>query len=138
LKYGIRRQLPAASADLAQRFHAALLQRMYQVQQGATPALEDPLDAAIAAMHRWAAGEPTGVRGLLEQLRDQCAQLAEGYSYGYAGGRAIRTIGVEPLLRAGVRPLNACAAAPQCPCYDKQGARISPCFFGADGREGAR
>lgn len=100
MKYGIEEQLPPVCADLAQRFHAATMRRMYQVQQGATPALEDPLDAAIAAMHRWAAGEPTGVRALLEQMRDECAAMAEGYSYGYASARAIRTIGVEPLLRA--------------------------------------
>lgn len=53
MKYGIREQLPEAAAELAQAFHAALMLRLYQVQVGATPSIDNPLDCAIAAMHRW-------------------------------------------------------------------------------------
>jgi hypothetical protein len=53
MKYGIEARLPAAAVDLVQRFHAAMLLRIHQVQQGAVPAVGNHVDTAIAAMHRW-------------------------------------------------------------------------------------
>ena len=53
LKYDITQQLDARRADLAQRFHAALLRRMHEVQLGAQPSIANPLDCAITVVEEW-------------------------------------------------------------------------------------
>lgn len=53
MKYGIVQRLDPDAADLAQRFHVALIQRLYERQQGAAPDWSDPVDVAIAAMDQW-------------------------------------------------------------------------------------
>lgn len=63
MKYGIEARLPAAAVDLVQRFHSAMLLRIHQVQQGAAPAIGNPIDAAIAAMHRWGSQQQSSAGG---------------------------------------------------------------------------
>lgn len=62
MKYGIEQQLRPADADMAQRFHAAMLQRLHQYQAGATRYLGNALDVAIIMMEKWTAdrGECSG------------------------------------------------------------------------------
>lgn len=53
MKYGIQHQLRPVNADMAQRFHAAMLQRLHQYQAGAHHGSRNAVDIAILMMERW-------------------------------------------------------------------------------------
>jgi hypothetical protein len=53
MKYGIEEQLQPVIAEVAERFHVALVLRLYELQRGAAPDPASPVDAAIGMMARW-------------------------------------------------------------------------------------
>lgn len=50
---------------------------------------------------------------LLAALRDECAKMAEGYVYGAAAARAIRTINVDAVVRKHLAASASPTPAPQ-------------------------
>lgn len=70
MKYGIVQQLRAEDVDAAQRFHAAMLVRLHQLQLGAEVDLGSPVDVALTMLALWSkAPPPPGASAVLRHRR---------------------------------------------------------------------
>lgn len=80
MKYGIEQQLQERDADLAQRFHVAMLRRLHQLQAGASPDPGSVVDGAIALMRCWDdSAQPAPSRPWPPPMADQVYGCAEHY-----------------------------------------------------------
>lgn len=67
------------------------------------------------------------IANLLETLRERCADMAEGYVYGSAAGRAIRTIEIDTAVRLFLEKTNSRRANDVCLRCGRDGHSSDEC-----------